>query len=374
MCAHGRTFPIFIKNLRVGKKSHINIRIKDVAERAGVSVGTVDRVIHQRGEVSPETRKTVLEIIDELQYSPNLLASTLASSRRLSLAILIPRASKENSFWSEHLKGIKRAGIELAPFGLELDIFTFSMTDTKDFRVKSDELLKSRPDCLLLAPVFYQESVHFLGRCRKEKIPFAFIDTPIDQFEYISFIGQNSCQSGAVAAKLLSLGNKPNSTYMVFNITLEKDQLQHLSDREKGFRLFFENKGDTSEIITIDIHGQKQDLIKSSLLSFKPYTEKLKGIFVTGSKVHRVAEVLNQLEMSDVRLVGYDLVKENMNYLRKDVIDFLISQQPEEQGYIGINTLFNVLVNKKEVPVLQSMPIDIITRENLDQYPKCQEI
>jgi len=356
----------------VGEKSHINIRIKDVAERAGVSVGTVDRVIHHRGEVSPETRKTVLEIIDELQYSPNLLASTLASSRRLSLAILIPGASRENPFWSEHLKGIKRAGIELAPFGLELNIFTFSMGDTKDFRIKSDELLKSRPDCLLLAPVFYQESVHFLGKCRKEKIPFACIDTPIDQFEYISYIGQNSCQSGAVAAKLLSLGNTSNSTYMVFNITREKDQLHHLGDREKGFRLFFENKGDTSEIITTDIHGQKQDLIKSSLQKFQSNPDKLKGIFVTGSKVHRVAEVLKELEMSDVRLVGYDLVKENMNYLRKDVIDFLISQQPEEQGYIGINTLFHVLVNKKEVPALQSIPIDIITRENLDQYPKCQ--
>ena len=361
-----------MKILSVEEKPNFNIRIKDIAKRAGVSAGTVDRVLHQRGEVSQKTRKAVLEIIDELHYSPNLLASTLASSRKLSLAVLIPEASKENLFWSEHLRGIKRAGSKLAPFGLELDVFTFSMVDTKDFRNKSEDLLKIKPDCLLLAPVFYKESIHFLGKCRKENIPFACIDTPINKFAYISFIGQNSCQSGAVAAKLLSIGNQPNSTYIVFNITREKDQLHHLSDREKGFRLFFENKGDASEIITKDIHGQKPDVIKASLQAFQSNQEKLNGIFVTGSKVHRVAKALKDLEMTNIRLVGYDLIKENQDFLRLDIIDFLISQQPEEQGYLGITTIFNYLVNKKDVPPMQFMPIDILTRENLDQYSKCQ--
>ena len=353
------------------EKSNINIRRKDSAERSGVSAGTVDRVIHQRGEVSDETRKAVLAIIKELNYSPNLLASTLATSRRLSVAVLIPEASKENLFWSEHLNGVKRAGSEFAPYGLQLEIFTFSMTNTLDFRSKADNILNNKPDCILIAPVFFKESLHFLGKCRKENIPFACIDTPIDNFEYISFIGQNSCQSGAVAAKLLSVGNKPNSTYMVFNITREKDQLQHLNDREKGFKIFFENKGDASEIITKDVHDQKSDVIKSSLQAYQENQEKLNGIFVTGSKVHRVAKVLKELDMTNIRLVGYDLIKENQDYLRLDIIDFLISQQPEEQGYLGITTIFNYMVNKKEVQKMQFMPIDILTRENLDQYPKC---
>ncbi len=80
------------------ERPNLNIRIKDVAERAGVSVGTVDRVLHQRGEVSPETREIVLKIIDELEYSPNLLASTLASSRTHNIAVLIPAATGENQY------------------------------------------------------------------------------------------------------------------------------------------------------------------------------------------------------------------------------------------------------------------------------------
>ncbi len=259
----------------------------------------------------------------------------------------------------------------MAPYGLEIDIFTFSMANTKDFRIKSEDILKTNPDCLLIAPVFYRESIHFLGKCRKAKIPFVCIDTPIDQFESISFIGQNSCQSGAVAAKLLSLSNQPNTTYLVFNITREKDQLQHLGDREKGFSLFFENRGDASEIQSIDIHNQNQDLIMSSLIPYQSNPDSLGGIFVTGSKVHRVAKVLKELDMTSSHLVGYDLLKENIDFLRMDMIDFLIGQQPEEQGYLGIKSLFEHQVQKKEIPIVQSLPIDIITRENLDLYPNC---
>jgi len=360
------------KKQLVKEKPSQNIRIKDIARRAGVSSGTVDRVLHHRGEVSPETKEKVLKIIEELEYSPNLLASTLASSRTHSVAVLIPAASKENPFWAEHLRGIQRAGVELAPYGFKLDVYPFSMADTLDFRKKSDDLLESQPDSILIAPVFYRESVHFLGKCREKGIPFALIDTPIDQFEYLSFIGQNSCQSGAVGAKLLSMKAITNGQYLIFNITHEKDQLHHLSDREKGFRLFFENRGSKIRILTFDVHDGDTNTIRDTLIKYQKDPDTLSGIFVTGSKVNRVAEALEELNMPDVCLVGYDLIKDNLDYLRRDVIDFLICQQPEEQAYLGVTSIFNSLVLKKEVPAVQAMPIDIITRENLDQYPKCR--
>ncbi len=245
------------------------------------------------------------------------------------------------------------------------------MKDTLDFRKKSENLLKAKPDSILMAPVFYRESVHFLGKCWENAIPFAFIDTPIDRFDYISFIGQNSCQSGAVAAKLLSYDNNPKGSYLVFNITREKDQLHHLGDREKGFREFFEDRAKAPQITTIDIHDGKPSSISTSLEKYKLNSNTLNGIFVTGSKVHLLAAELKKLGMANIRLVGYDLVKENTEYLKQDIIDFLISQQPEEQGYLGVSSIFNSLVNNKEVPRVQAMPIDIITRENLEQYPKC---
>mgnify|MGYP001295840560 CR=1 FL=1 len=62
-------------------KEFSNIRIVDIAKMAGVSVGTVDRVIHNRGRVSEENRKKVQAILEMVHYQPNLMARSLAASK-----------------------------------------------------------------------------------------------------------------------------------------------------------------------------------------------------------------------------------------------------------------------------------------------------
>lgn len=62
-------------------KEFSNIRIVDIAKMAGVSVGTVDRVIHNRGRVSEENRKKVQAILEMVHYQPNLMARSLAVSK-----------------------------------------------------------------------------------------------------------------------------------------------------------------------------------------------------------------------------------------------------------------------------------------------------
>ena len=61
--------------------------IKMIAERAGVSIGTVDRVLHDRPYVKEEVRRRVLEVMEELDYQPNRVASALATSG-MALAIV----------------------------------------------------------------------------------------------------------------------------------------------------------------------------------------------------------------------------------------------------------------------------------------------
>ena len=60
-------------------QNQTKIRIKDIAELAGVSEGTVDRVLHNRGEVSAKSREMVEKVLTEINYSPNLIARSLAS-------------------------------------------------------------------------------------------------------------------------------------------------------------------------------------------------------------------------------------------------------------------------------------------------------
>jgi LacI family transcriptional regulator len=76
----------------------MRIRIKDIADKAGVSVGTVDRVIHKRGNVSAKVKAKVERVMTELGYRRNIIASTLAYNRTLRIAVLIFNNSDYNYF------------------------------------------------------------------------------------------------------------------------------------------------------------------------------------------------------------------------------------------------------------------------------------
>ena len=56
------------------KEIKSKIRIKDIAVLAGVSEGTVDRVLHQRGDVSAKSLEAVNKVLEEIKYTPNLMA------------------------------------------------------------------------------------------------------------------------------------------------------------------------------------------------------------------------------------------------------------------------------------------------------------
>ena len=77
-------------------KEFSNIRIVDIAKMAGVSVGTVDRVIHNRGRVSEENRKKVQAILEMVNYQPNLMARSLASKNNIILLQLLLLLLREN--------------------------------------------------------------------------------------------------------------------------------------------------------------------------------------------------------------------------------------------------------------------------------------
>ena len=74
------------------------IRIKDIAERAGVSVGTVDRVLHDRPNVSAPAREKVEKALEEMNYQPNMYASALAYNKSYTFYLFIP-SHKEETYW-----------------------------------------------------------------------------------------------------------------------------------------------------------------------------------------------------------------------------------------------------------------------------------
>ena len=95
------------------------IRIKDIAHLAGVSEGTVDRVLHNRGEVSDASRDAVEKVLRDMDYTPNILARSLASKKQYRFVCLIP-AYNSGEYWQNIDDGFDRASEEFAHYNVNI--------------------------------------------------------------------------------------------------------------------------------------------------------------------------------------------------------------------------------------------------------------
>lgn len=338
--------------------------IKEIAKSANVSIATVDRVIHNRSGVSTKTRDKINAIIKKLDYKPNLLARRLASKKVFTLATLTPGVSKETAYWEVLLKGILQAEDEISQFGIKVEKYFFDQSDKASFVKQAGLLLKSKPDGVLLAPIFIEESIKFTQSCQQLNIPCVYINSDIPNQDSLCYIGPNLYHSGYLSAHLISYLVGKKDQILIVNISKEIENHHHILRKAEGFRAYFKEHDKPNLIITNDIRQTDYASVEKVIDSTLNANPGIKVIFVTNSRVATVAHYLEASGREDMLLVGYDFLPDNIEYLKRGVIDFLICQKPHEQSYRGMMTLYQYLVFSSTVEKVHFMPIDIITREN----------
>ena len=345
-----------------------NIRIKDIAQLAGVSVGTVDRVIHKRGQVSRDAHDKVMEILDKTGYKPNLIARTLGSNKIYSIAALIPEPSQDE-YWGLSGQGVQNAMEAWEQYGVQVDTYYFDLYGTRSFEELARQVLSRAPDGILAAPIFHGEALKFFAECQLREIPYVVFNNNLPEANPISFIGQDLYQSGRVAAELLHMSQQWPGVFAILHIYDDIDKSTHLAEKEKGFREYFASRSSGGfSVISRDFNYTHQPTLHKELNEVISRTD-LKGILVTTSKgATIVSSLLEQHGKKAVRLVAYDLLKQNLHYLKKGIIDFLINQNIQQQAFTGVNQLANRLLFNKAIQPTYLFPLEIITRQNLDSY------
>jgi len=336
------------------------ITIKDVADKAGVSIGTVDRVLHKRGRVSPKTAERINRVIRQTHYRPNIFASRLSKSKTYRFGVFIPELPQDSRYWESVGHGIDRAGNELKPYHVKIRYFCYDRFSKGSFERTGARLLRSKSDGVLLAPVLTQPVHSFLKSGRLG--PYVFVDASIPDTRPLAFIGQDSFQSGAVAARLMDILVPVGGEIAIFS-AVSGDY--HIDRRAEGFLSYFKNREESIRRYNLE-NVKIQDAFEGLLARVLRESSNLKGIFITNAATHVAARALESHQAGrKIALIGYDLIEENVAFLKRGVIDFLISQKAEMQGYLGIQALYRHLVLKESVEENVMMPIDIITKENL---------
>lgn len=339
--------------------------IKDIAKLAGVSKGTVDRVLHNRGKVSQKALDKVNEVLDKIDYEPNLIARNLKNNKVYRIVAIIPDPNMD-PYWQPCVSGLEQAIKEFRAFSVSIKIFYFNPESKSSFLSVNKEVIKSSPDAILLAPLFYKETLNVVKEYNDLGVLVSTINNQV-QSEFIkNFVSQDLFKSGRVVAKLFDLLYGKGQIAIV-HIDESYKNATHMQEKESGFRNYFSEKKDCDyEILTLNL---KNPNYEANFFNFIKDNPNLSGIFVTTSKAYQVAKMIKETQsIKKIGVIGYDLIDKNVSYLNEGVIDFLIHQNPKNQAYIGITCLVEYFLFNKEIPNATLLPIEIINTENANYY------
>lgn len=350
------------------------IRIKDIAILAGVSEGTVDRVLHNRGDVSSKSCEAVTRVLEEMNYSPNLFARSLASKKQYRFVCLFP-TFQQGEYWESIDKGFDLAAHDFLHHNVRIEKLYFNQYDTQSFMSSSYSLLESDPDAVFIAPIFRTETLNFTAELAKRHIPFSFIDSMIEEAEFLTYYGQNSFKSGYIAAKLL-LSSMPDGTQIVMIRTQRKGSVSNQTlSRTKGFLQYIQDNDLENKIEIVHVEFKNNDENANHEILNQAFTthSNIKAAITFNSKVYRLAMHLETLNQTKVRLIGYDLLDQNVIYLQQGIINCLIAQRPDKQAYFTVRDMCRELIFRQEIKKINYMPIDILMKENIEDYMQFNE-
>ena len=345
------------------------IRIKDIAVRAGVSVGTVDRVLHNRPNVSKTALEKVNTALTEMDYQPNMYASALAYNKSYTFFIIMPRHDSE-AYWEEIEDGARAATDRRRDFGIKLNMVYYERFNSPSFAHAASECMKQQPDGVILVPAKLDDTTRFANQLQEKGVPFILLDSYLPDLKPLSFYGQDSFQSGYFAARMLMLiASKEKEIMLMKQLKNGHIGSKQQSNRETGFRHYMKDHYPSIAItelnLPLDEPREKYNDILEKFFTDHPHVHHC---ITFNSKAHLVGDFLLRTNRRNVQIMGYDMVPKNEQCVRQGSISFLIAQHAYRQGYSCVETLFEAIVLKKTVNPVNYMPIELLTKENVEFY------
>ena len=253
------------------------IRIKDIAERAGVSVGTVDRVLHERPNVSKTAREKVEKALKEMNYQPNMYASALAYNKSYTFYLLIPKHESE-AYWEEIEEGAKKCEETRRDFHIDVEIRFYERSYDDSFREMAKEILEAQPEGVIVVPSSLAVTRELTEQLHHKSIPFILLDSYMPDLRPLSFFGQDSFCSGFFSAKMLMMIASGEKEVMLMRQTKDGKVVSKQQDnREVGFRHYMHDHFPNIEILELHLpfKGTRAE-----------YDNMLRDFFETHPNVH----------------------------------------------------------------------------------------
>ncbi|MDR1136432.1 MAG: LacI family DNA-binding transcriptional regulator [Clostridiales Family XIII bacterium] len=311
------------------------ITIKQIAELAGTSRGTVDRVLNRRGNVSPDIEKLVLKIAKEHNYRSNPFAKALAKrGAKYTIGIIIN--SIGNMFFDDVIVGINETVEKYKEYGLEVLIREIKGYDENEQLEALVELSAHNLSALVITPIDHPLIEKKLAAL--SPLPIVALNSDIHFDRKLAFIGCDYYNSGGLSGDIAEL-MLPNGGDISI-ITGSFHMLGH-NERIRGFKDALKNKGNI-RIVSTDANDDDNEISYSATAAvLERYNPDLLYFCAAGTEggVRAVKD-----SSSSARVIVVDDIKPMRDYLADGSINAIITQQPYCQGELTIETLYQYFV------------------------------
>lgn len=336
LCANSSESVIMLVDKEGGSMA---VTIQKIADHAGVSRGTVDRVLNHRGRVASDVEAVVWQVVKDLGYVQK------PRKKRCNFTIGVITQLADASFMQDIEKGIWKAQEELSHRNVQVIVKQSRGMDEEEQLKQIDELEASGIQALAIMPVDSTVIRTRINRLIEEKkMPVITFNSDIVGTKRQSFVGLDNKQSGKAAAGLLGTLTQGCGKVLIINgyFTNHANSL-----RVDGFVEEMRKSYPDVTLLGVQSSQDKSSEVERILCETLAVHPDLAGVFLASAGQDGVSLAIQKCEIKKrPYIVAYDCTTRNIDCLKRGDFDFLIDQESERQGYMAIMLLYDMLSQK----------------------------
>ena len=336
------------------------VGIKDVAGAAGVSIGTVDRALHDKPGINPATRRRVLDTAASLGYRPNLAARHLKSRTSFRVSVHLPRELA--LFWDSLRDGIREAAAPFEPT-LQVEFRSHPRLGKGDGKLV-EQALDGGANGLIVAPGDPAALGPCLRRAARQNVPVVCVVTDAPSAERLTSVSADPFTVGSVAGELLARFLPGGGDVAFFTGWLGTED--H-AEKLRGFHASIDAVGRGVHVAAVvEAHDDERVGYRRALAALHAHPN-LAGIYVSTVNSIPVLRAVERVGRTGrIVVVTTDLFPALVPRIRKGHVAATIYQRPLSQGRLALQALYQFLLDGTRPPARIKVLPHIVMRSNLD--------
>jgi LacI family transcriptional regulator len=343
--------------------AHKRPGIEDVAELAGVSTASVDRVLNRRGGVRPITVQRVLKAAATLAYATPGELEAAASAKPMRLVFLLPAGN--NQFLMMLGRLISTAQAQAAAYEARCRVETIRSFNPE---LLARHLLQHgrSADGIAFMALEHPAVREAVNQLADRGVPTVTLISDISHSRRVAYVGLDNRSAGRTAGYLIArfIGARPAKVAMVAG---SRSYRAH-EEREMGFLHLFAEMAPATEVLGLR-EGQDDEAINyrqtRKLLAEHP---DLAGIYNIGGGSAGIGRALKDTRREgSVVLVGHGLTPDTRALLIDGTMDAVITQNPHTSFLACLQAFANVRAGRDPQHGIEATRSEVLFRENLPQ-------